>query len=95
MITFAEVALVPDGILACAVVGCLAGFFAGVVMEPGRYGVVGDMIAGLTGAGLGGSLLGLMVGGTIGFLVGIVVAALAACTLIAAMRAVVPTTPRP
>ena len=93
MITFAEVALVPDGILVWGLVGLLAGFFAGVVREPGRCGVTGDMTAGLTGAALGG-LVGLLVGGIAGLLGGIVLAGLAACTLIAALRALT-AAPRP
>lgn len=95
MIFFAEGALVHDSVLTWMVIGIVAGFFAGVVMAPGKYGVVGDMSAGLAGALLGGVVTGLLVGGTAGVVLGILVAALVAGTLIATLRVVAPLTHRP
>jgi uncharacterized membrane protein YeaQ/YmgE (transglycosylase-associated protein family) len=93
MILFAEVTLVRDGILIWATVGLLAGFFAGVVMKPGRYSVLGDTAAALAGAVLGGALFALLVGGAVGFVGSIAAAGLSACALIAALRAAAPTVP--
>src|SRR3989454_10566071 len=48
------------------VVGLLAGWLAGFVMEGGGYGLVGDMVLGLAGSVVGGSIfraLGVSAGG--------------------------------
>ncbi len=95
MILFADIPLAPDSLIAWGVVGILAGFLAGVVLLPGKYGVVADTMAGLAGAMLGGVLVAMLVGGVVGFLGSILVAALAACAFIAALRAVAPATHRP
>lgn len=66
------------------VVGLIAGFLASVVMRGGGYGIVGDIIAGLVGAFIGGWLFGISVGG--GLLGTIIVAFVGACILIAILR---------
>ncbi len=95
MILVAEIPLAPDGLIAWGVVGLLAGFLAGVVLLPGKYGVVADTVVALAGAMLGGALVGLLVGGVAGFLGGVVVASLSACGCIAGLRALAPLAPRP
>ena len=94
MICFAEIPLVPDGVLVWAVAGFLAGFFAGIVTHPGRYSVLGDTAAALAGAVLGGAGFALLVGGAAGLIGSIAAACLSACGFIAVLRAVAPATPR-
>ena len=68
------------------VVGLIAGFLAGLVMR-GGFGFVGDIIAGIIGAFIGGwvfSLLGISVGG--GLIGSIIVAFVGACILIGLLR---------
>jgi uncharacterized membrane protein YeaQ/YmgE (transglycosylase-associated protein family) len=70
------------------VVGLIAGFLAGLVMR-GGLGIVGDIIAGIIGAFIGGwvfSLLGISVGG--GLIGSIIVAFVGACILIGLLRLV-------
>ena len=38
------------------VVGLLAGWLAGIVMKGGGYGLIGDMVLGLVGSVVGGSI---------------------------------------
>ena len=64
MSTFTEIALHPGGIIACLMVGLLAGWLARLVMK-GGYGIIGDMIVGLLGAVIGGLLYALIVAGKI------------------------------
>jgi len=85
---FADIAMIPGGIVAWLVVGLVAGWLAGVVMKGGGYGVLGDILVGLVGALVGGFLMGFMVQGDTGFWGSIVVAFLGACVLIAIVRAV-------
>jgi uncharacterized membrane protein YeaQ/YmgE (transglycosylase-associated protein family) len=42
------------GILSWIVVGCIAGWLAGMVMKGGGYGLIGDIIVGVIGGVLGG-----------------------------------------
>jgi uncharacterized membrane protein YeaQ/YmgE (transglycosylase-associated protein family) len=70
------------------IVGLIAGFLASVVMRGGGYGIVGDIIAGLVGAFIGGwlfGLLGIRGGGLLG---SIIVAFIGACIFIALLRAI-------
>ncbi len=85
----AEISLERDGVLAWTVVGVLAGFFAGVVMDPGRYRV-GDAVAALIGALIGGGLFAVLVGGDAGFAGSIPVAGVSACALVVALRTFAP-----
>ncbi len=48
------------GFFAWVVVGLIAGWLAGQVMQGGGYGVVVDIILGLVGAVLGGGVFGLV-----------------------------------
>ena len=88
--TFATLVLADislESLLWWLVVGLIAGFLASVVMRGGGYGIVGDIIAGLVGAFIGGwlfGLLGISVGG--GLLGTIIVAFVGACILIAILR---------
>lgn len=70
------------------IIGLIAGFLASVVMRGGvGYGIVGDILAGLVGAFIGGWLfgvLGISMGG--GLLGSIIVAFIGACIFIALLR---------
>jgi uncharacterized membrane protein YeaQ/YmgE (transglycosylase-associated protein family) len=88
MVLFAEMVLFPDGLIAWAVIGLLAGFLAGFVLQPGPLGLVGDATAGVIGAVAGGLVVFLLMGGTTGFLVAIAVAAVSASIFIGILRKV-------
>jgi uncharacterized membrane protein YeaQ/YmgE (transglycosylase-associated protein family) len=87
MATFADIVLEPGGIIAWLVVGLIAGWLAGLVMQGGGFGLVGDMIVGLIGAVLGGLLFGQVTGAP-NFVGSILVAFIGACLLIALVRIV-------
>jgi uncharacterized membrane protein YeaQ/YmgE (transglycosylase-associated protein family) len=75
------------GFLAWIVVGLIAGWLAGQVMQGGGYGVVFDIILGLIGGVLGGwifGLLGIWEGG--GMIGSIIVAFAGAVILVAITR---------
>jgi uncharacterized membrane protein YeaQ/YmgE (transglycosylase-associated protein family) len=82
MSMFSTIYLDPAGIIAWLVVGLLAGWLAGEMMKGSGYGLVGDMILGLIGAVIGGSLVAMFVSGTAGFIGSIFVAFLGACLLL-------------
>ncbi len=86
MATFADIVLDPGGIIAWLIVGLIAGWLAGLVMQGGGFGLVGDMIVGLIGAVLGGLLFGQLVTGSPNFVGSILVAFIGACLLIAVVR---------
>ena len=88
--TFAQVNLDPGGVFAWVIVGLIAGFLAGRVMQGGGYGLVGDLVVGLVGAVIGGVLSGMFITGTYGFAGSILVAFLGACLLIWAVRQIAP-----
>jgi uncharacterized membrane protein YeaQ/YmgE (transglycosylase-associated protein family) len=69
-------------------IGLVAGWLAGQIMDGGGFGVVGDLIVGVIGALLGGwlfGLLGIFGGGLIGSLI---VATLGAIIFLAILRVV-------
>ena len=69
-------------------IGLVAGWLAGQIMEGGGFGVVGDLIVGVIGALLGGwlfGLLGIFGGGLLGSLI---VATLGAILFLVILRAV-------
>jgi len=78
-------------ILAWIVVGLVAGWLAGMVMNGGGYGVVGDIIVGIVGALLGGFLSAWLFGMQDAVngvnIISIVTAFLGAIILIAVIRA--------
>ena len=68
-------------------VGLIAGWLAGMIVQGGGYGLVGDIVVGILGALLGGFLFGSLGGAVGGGLLGsIVVATLGAIILIAILR---------
>lgn len=86
MTTIAEITLSPGGIIACLVVGLIAGWLAARVTKGVGYGMVGDMFVGMIGAAVGGLVFGLIVTGEAGFWGSIVVAILGAWIFIAMFR---------
>jgi len=67
-------------------IGLAAGWLAGMVMKGGGFGVVGDLVVGVIGAMLGGSLfraLGIAAYGRLGELI---VATVGAIVLVALLR---------
>jgi uncharacterized membrane protein YeaQ/YmgE (transglycosylase-associated protein family) len=87
---FADIVLMPGGIIAWLVVGLIAGWLAGVVMKGSGYGIILDIVVGLVGAFLGGLIFGMFVQGDAGFWGSIGVAFVGACILIAITRAIAP-----
>jgi len=90
MPVFAAVYLEPGGIVAWLIVGLIAGFLAGKVMQGSGYGIIGDILIGLIGAFLGGMLFGSLVNAEYALIGSIVVAFLGACILIAIVRFIAP-----
>ncbi len=69
-------------------IGLLAGWIAGMIMRGGGYGLIGDIVVGILGSFVGGSLfrlLGIAAYGTLG---SIVMAVVGAVVLIAILRMV-------
>ena len=58
--------LTLEGLIWWIIVGLIAGFLASVVMRGGGYGIVGDIIAGIIGAFIGGWLFARRRGFAIG-----------------------------
>jgi uncharacterized membrane protein YeaQ/YmgE (transglycosylase-associated protein family) len=85
---FAEIALVPGGVIAWALVGLIAGWLTGLMMKGSGYGIVGDIVVGLVGAMIGGFLMSFFVHGSAGFWGSIVVAFFGACICVAIVRAI-------
>src|SRR5262249_48006709 len=87
MSVFADVVIDAQSLIIWLVVGLIAGWLAGVVMDGGGFGILGDIVVGLVGAVLGGFLFGqfgVSLGG--GLLGTILVAFIGACLLIAVVR---------
>jgi uncharacterized membrane protein YeaQ/YmgE (transglycosylase-associated protein family) len=75
------------GIIAWLVIGAIAGFLAGKIVEGGGFGLIVDIIVGIVGAVIGGYLagvLGISIGG--GFISSIIVAVIGAVILLFALR---------
>jgi uncharacterized membrane protein YeaQ/YmgE (transglycosylase-associated protein family) len=85
----ANVVLDPGGIAAWLVVGLIAGWLAGKVMESGSFGIMGDLLLGLVGALVGGVVFGFFVTGEPAFWGTVLVAFVGACILIVVVRAIV------
>jgi len=83
---YAAIVLTPGGVISWLVVGLVAGWLAGLVMEGGGFGLLGDIVVGLVGSFCGGLLMGFFVEGSAGFWGSIVVAFIGACALIALVR---------
>ena len=49
-------------IIAWIVLGLIAGWLAGMIMQGGGYGILGDIILGVLGAIIGGWLTGVITG---------------------------------
>ncbi|HEV8059370.1 MAG TPA: GlsB/YeaQ/YmgE family stress response membrane protein [Gemmataceae bacterium] len=70
-------------------IGLVAGWLAGQIMEGGGFGVLGDLIVGVLGAILGGWLfgfLGIFPGG--GLIGSLIVATIGAVIFLAILRAI-------
>jgi len=69
------------------VIGAIAGFLAGKIVEGGGFGLIVDIIVGIVGAVIGGYLagvLGISIGG--GFISSIIVAVIGAVILLFVLR---------
>jgi uncharacterized membrane protein YeaQ/YmgE (transglycosylase-associated protein family) len=75
------------GIIAWLVIGIVAGWLAGKIVEGAGFGVIVDIIVGIVGAFIGGwlaSVLGLNIGG--GLISSIIVAVIGAVILLFVLR---------
>jgi uncharacterized membrane protein YeaQ/YmgE (transglycosylase-associated protein family) len=78
---------VEHGIIAWLVIGAVAGWLAGKVVEGSGFGLLVDIVVGIVGAFIGGWLagvLGLNIGG--GLISSIIVAAIGAAILLFVLR---------
>ena len=77
------------GIIAWLVIGAIAGFLAGKIVEGSGFGLIVDIIVGIVGAVIGGYLadaMGIAVSG--GIIVSIIVAVIGAAVLLVVLRLV-------
>jgi uncharacterized membrane protein YeaQ/YmgE (transglycosylase-associated protein family) len=75
------------GIIAWLIIGAIAGWLAGKIVEGGGFGLIVDIIVGIVGAVIGGYLagvLGIAVGG--GMISSIIVAIIGAVVLLFVIR---------
>ena len=78
-----------ESLLVILLIGAVAGWLAGQIVQGTGFGLLGDIIIGIIGAFIGGWLfgvLGIHIGG--GLLGSIIVAFIGACILIALLRAI-------
>ncbi len=84
---FAALYLVPDGLIAWAIVGMLAGWLAGTITRAKGFGCFGNLIIGLVGSAIGGFLFTLLgVNGRTGFFGSVAVATFGAIVLLILSR---------
>ncbi len=76
------------GIIGWIILGAIAGWLAGMFMQGGGYGLVGDVVVGIVGAIIGGFLLSLFGIGANGLIGTLITAVIGACILIAIVRMV-------
>lgn len=76
-------------------VGLIAGWFAGLVMKGGGYGLLGDIVLGVVGSVVGGFLFGLLGVTANAFLGRLVVAAVGSMVLITLSRVLLGSRVRP
>src|SRR5262249_44035992 len=93
MITIAEIALVPYGVLAWVMVGCLAGFLAEYLTRA-DYSVRLDMVGGVAGALVGGFLFSVIAPGPDAFAPTVLGAFFGACAFIVVLRGLAARPPR-
>jgi uncharacterized membrane protein YeaQ/YmgE (transglycosylase-associated protein family) len=75
------------GIIAWLIIGVIAGWLAGKIVEGGGFGLIVDIIVGIVGAIIGGwlaGMLGINIGG--GLIGSIIVAVVGAVILLFALR---------
>jgi uncharacterized membrane protein YeaQ/YmgE (transglycosylase-associated protein family) len=75
------------GIIVWLIIGAVAGWLAGKIVEGGGFGLIVDIIVGIVGAFIGGWLagaLGISIGG--GLISSIIVAVIGAVILLFALR---------
>ena len=78
----------PETLVVWLVIGAVAGWLAGIVMQGTGYGLIGDIVIGILGAAVAGFLfprLGFDLGG--GILAAIIASAIGACILLFVARA--------
>ncbi len=93
MITIAEIALVPYGVLAWVMAGALAAYLAEYVTRA-DYSVRLDMMGGVAGALVGGILFGVIATGPDAFALTVLGAFFGGCAFIVVLRGLVAPPPR-
>jgi uncharacterized membrane protein YeaQ/YmgE (transglycosylase-associated protein family) len=81
--------LAPESVLAWIIIGAIAGWLAGVVVKGYGFGVVGNIVVGILGAGIAGFLaprLGLYTQSTAGNIVAAALGAIILLFLIGLLR---------
>ena len=77
------------GLIVWLIIGAVAGWLAGLVVQGGGFGLIGDIVVGIIGAFIGGWLAGFLhinIGG--GLISSIITAAAGAVVLIVILRLV-------
>jgi uncharacterized membrane protein YeaQ/YmgE (transglycosylase-associated protein family) len=81
--------LAPESVLAWIIIGAIAGWLAGVVLKGYGFGLVGNIVVGILGAGIAGLLaprLGLYTASTAGNIVAATLGAIILLFLIGLFR---------
>ena len=85
------VVLNPGGWLSWLIVGLLAGAIAGTLVRGRGYGCLVDIVVGIVGSFIGGTVVGFFLPGTVyGFVGSLIVAILGAVLLLAFVRLLTP-----
>jgi len=67
-------------------IGLIAGWLAGKIMQSSGYGVIGDLVLGIIGAMIGGHLFGMFGILSYGFIGNVIVATVGAVLLVIVVR---------
>jgi len=67
-------------------IGLIAGWLAGKIMQGSGYGVIGDLVLGIIGAMIGGHLFGMFGILSYGFIGNVIVATVGAVLLVIVVR---------
>lgn len=75
-----------EGLLVFLVIGAIAGWLAGLLVKGGGYGLLGNIVIGVVGATIGGSIFSAMGVATGGLLGAIITATVGAVVLLFIVR---------
>jgi uncharacterized membrane protein YeaQ/YmgE (transglycosylase-associated protein family) len=78
-----------EGLIIFLLIGAVAGWLAGLIMQGGGFGFIGDIVIGVIGSLIGGwlfGLIGIAAGGLIGSIIAAVVGAVILIAIVRFIR---------